>query len=469
MFLWHVLWVHLPFLNREREISRFERALKRPADALYCVYGRRRLGKSRLIRRVIEERPAVYYVGDEREAEVQRRSLAQEMERIVPSFAAVHYPGWLELFERFRRDAPKGTVVVLDELPSIVAGSPELPSVLQKLVDRAGSRGQKLVLCGSSQRMMQGLVLDATAPLYGRAEEIVKVEPLGLRPLKVAFGLRKAADVVERWAVWGGVPRYWELALDHEDQKAALRELVLDPQGVLHREPERLLRDEVSTLSLPASILAVIGQGCHRFSEIASRVGQPSTTLSRPLSRLVDLGFIEREIPFGAEERDSKRSLYKLSDSLLRFVYRFVEPARSRLAAGHDKEVLAHIERDFPIFVGEAWETLARRSAAALPIGGLTWEPASRYWGKARDGSAVELDVLARSVDTSRILVGEVKRAAAAGELPRLVADLKRRAALCPALAGKELTFALWILSLTGKPRDVGAIIVDPNDVIAAL
>ncbi len=119
-------------------------------------------------------------------------------------------------------------------------------------------------------------VLSAAAPLYGRAEEIVKVEPLGLGPLKTAFGLRKAADVVERWAVWGGVPRYWELALNYDDPMSALRELVLDPQGVLHREPEHLLLDEVSTISLSASILAMIGQGCHRFSEIAGRVGQPT-------------------------------------------------------------------------------------------------------------------------------------------------------------------------------------------------
>src|SRR5262245_58037990 len=145
----HVLLVRLPFLNREREISRFERALKRPGGALYCVYGRRRLGKSRLIREVIEERPSVYYMGDEREAEVQRAALAREIEQLLPSFAAVHYPGWLELFERFWRDAPRRAVLVLDELPSMVASSAELPSVLQKVLDRAESRGTKLILCGS--------------------------------------------------------------------------------------------------------------------------------------------------------------------------------------------------------------------------------------------------------------------------------------------------------------------------------
>jgi AAA+ ATPase superfamily predicted ATPase len=356
---------------------------------------------------IIEDRAAVYYMGDEREASVQRDALAREIERILPSFAAVQYPGWLELLERFWRDAPRGAVLVLDELPSIVQSSPELPSILQKIVDRRGSQGTKLIVCGSSQRMMQGLVLDASAPLYGRAEEILKVEPLGLHTLKEAFGLTKPTDIVDRWAVWGGVPRYWELALDYEDHATAVRELVLDPMGVLHREPDRLLLDEVATISLSSSILAMIGQGCHRFSEIAGRVGQPTTALSRPLLRLVELGFVQRELPYGAEERDSKRSIYRLGDPLLRFVFRFVEPARSLLAES--------------------------------------------------------------TQDPSRVLVGEAKRACTAGELPRLVADLRRRAALCPPLAGKNLTFAVWVLSLAGKPRDPGAILIDPKELIAAL
>jgi hypothetical protein len=76
---------------------------------------------------------------------------------------------------------------------------------------------------------------------------------------------------------------------------------------------------------------------------------------------------------------------------------------------------------------------------------------------------------VAPSVDGSRILVGEVKRACTAKELPRIASDLKRRAALCPVLAKKELTFAIWALSLSGKPRKAGAVVVDPEEVTAVL
>ena len=79
------------------------------------------------------------------------------------------------------------------------------------------------------------------------------------------------------------------------------------------------------------SLLALIGAGYHRLSEIGSRVGQPATNLSRPLSRLIDLGYVRRELPFGESTRSTKRSLYRLDDPFLLFWYRFVAPNRSRL------------------------------------------------------------------------------------------------------------------------------------------
>ena len=128
-------------------------------------------------------------------------------------------------------------------------------------------------------------------------------------------------------AVWGGVPRYWELAADHPSHAEAVRALLVDPLGILHREPERLLLDEMTDTTRAASILVLIGQGCHRISEIAGRLGHPATSLARPLGRLVELGFAAREVPFGASERDSKRSLYRIADPFLRTWFRFVEPA----------------------------------------------------------------------------------------------------------------------------------------------
>ena len=198
----------LPFLDRREEAARFRRLLDRTEGSLGVVYGRRRCGKSRLLREVLPPERAVYYVGDDREATLQRASLATEIGRLLPGFDRVTYPDWDTLLARWWHEARPGTVLALDELPSLVAVAQELPSLLQKYLDREGERRIHLLLSGSSQRMMQGLILDRSAPLFGRASEILKISPLPAGWIQEALNLHDPELAVESYAVWGGTPRY---------------------------------------------------------------------------------------------------------------------------------------------------------------------------------------------------------------------------------------------------------------------
>jgi len=158
----------------------------------------------------------------------------------------VRYPDWDSLLGRWYREAPTGWVLALDEFPNLVTASRDLPSILQKRLDASAPRSPHLILCGSSQRMMQGLVLDRNAPLYGRALEILRIAPLPAGWLKEAFATLDATQQVEAYALWGGIPRYWELARDFASWQEALQDLVLSPLGVLHDEPQSLLQDDLS-------------------------------------------------------------------------------------------------------------------------------------------------------------------------------------------------------------------------------
>ena len=434
----------LGFLDRERERERLENALSAPGGALVCLYGRRRLGKSKLLVEALRSREAVYYVGDDRAPPLQRAALAREMGRLVPGFEAVTYPDWEPLLERWWKEAPRGAALALDEFPSLVAASPEFPSLLQKFVDRGG---RHVALCGSSQRMMQGLVLDTSAALYGRAREILRLEPMSPYWLGRALRLGEPAEAVRHHGVWGGVPRYWELAAEHAGLWPAVERLALEPLGVLHREPDRLLLDEMSEIGRAGSVLALAGQGCHRLSEIAGRLGLPATSLARPLARLTELGFLERLAPFGDPERSGKRSIYRIADPFLRFWYRFVEPNRSRLGPGQVAAVRRSIQADWPVHLGGIWEDLARWSAARLEIGGHRWTRGSRWWGRTRDGQPVELDVLAEAEgEPGTVLAGEAKLRATERQIPGLLAAVERKAAACPVVADRRIVPALWIL-----------------------
>ncbi len=456
----------LPFLDRNEEAARFRRLLDRPEGSLGVVYGRRRCGKSRLLREILPPARSVYYVGDDREGSLQRASLATEIGRLLPGFERVTYPDWDALLARWWGEARTGTVLTLDEFPSLVAVAPELPSLLQKYLDRETDRGIHLLLSGSSQRMMQGLVLDRTAPLFGRASEILKISPLPAGWIEEALDLRSPERAIETYAVWGGTPRYWELAGDHPDLPSAIRSLVLSPLGVLFEEPSRLLLDDMRDTTQAASILSLIGQGCHRISEIAGRLGKPVTALSRPLQRLQDMDLVTREQPFEEAPRGGKRTLYKISDPFLRFWFRYVEVNRSRLGAGQVAAVEEEIGQRLGHHIGEIWEELARSSVPLLRLAGKTWGPAGRWWGPGLDRQPLEVDVVAHSADGGSVLVGEVKWAAPS-DPERLLAELEAKARRLPVATGREVVLALWLKA----PVDgsVGEWVVSPRQVLDVL
>ena len=442
----------LPFYNREQEAGRVRRLVERDEGSFGVLYGRRRCGKSRLLREVIPVEGAVFYVGDDRVDPLQRESLAREMASQVDGFAAVQYGSWEALLDRWWTDAAPGTVLVLDELPALVAQSPELPSLLQKAIDARSDRGLHLLVAGSSQRMMQGLVLDRTAPLYGRATEILKIGPLGAGWIRDALELDDPKDAVESYAAWGGVPRYWELAKDHPDLKTAIRNLVLDPLSILHEEPTRLLLDDLRDTTQAASILSLIGAGCHRVSEIAGRLQKPATSLNRPLSRLMEMGLVDREEPFGAPKRGNKKTLYKIADPFLRFWFSCVEPNRSRLEARQIDLVERDIATKWSHHVGSVWEDLARASVPHLDVGGGEWGAARRWWGAGLDHKPLEIDLVAESFDGERLLVGEVKWTESDSAEP-LLRELERKIERLPFAGGREVVSVIWLASAGEKLR----------------
>ena len=434
--------MRLPFLNRKNEKSRLERALESRQGTLCCLYGRRRCGKSRLLQEVLSRRKSVYYLADERAQQLQRPALARAIEGLLPGFAEVEYPDWESLLQRWWREAPRGSVLALDEFPYLAKASPELPSLLQKSVDQNRERGIHLLLCGSSQRMMQGLTLDASTPLYGRAQEVLRIGPLPAGWIGKALSISRPEEMLEAYAVWGGVPRYWELAADHPSTWDAVEQLVLDPLGVLYEEPRRLLLDDLRETAQATSILSLIGAGCHRLSEIAARLGKPATSLTRPLSRLQELGLIRRQLPFGASQRSSRKSLYRINDPFLAFWFRFVEPNRSRLEAGAVRQVKSSIQQRFREHLGVVWEDLVQQCLVHLELDGQQWMPAARWWGAGSDRKHLEVDVLAESADGKSLLMGEAKLALRPEELPRLQQQLQDKADRLPFRSRYSQVFA---------------------------
>lgn len=460
--------MRLPFLNRHNELSRLEQAISSTDGSFCCLYGRRRCGKSRLLRQVLPADGSVFYVADRREPGLQRTALAEAISSVLPGFSDATYPDWAGLLGRWWKDAPPGGVLALDEFPYLAENSPELPSLLQKLIDDHAGEPKHLIVCGSSQRMMQGLVLDESEPLYGRAREILNIRPLGVAWLPEAFGTESWSHATAIYAAWGGVPRYWELAAEFDTPWNAIESLVLDPLGVLHQEPGRLLIDDMRDTIQASSILSVVGQGCRRLSEIAGRLGKPATSLTRPVQRLLQLGLLKRNVPFGQNPRASKVTLYTIDDPFLAFWFRFVEPNRSRLGAGALSAVRHDVEQAFPHHEGAIWEQTVRAAIPRLNVHDTAWGIASRWWGAGTDHCPMEFDVMAESVDGRSLFVGEVKLHVSHADVPRLENELREKVQRLP-LAGNYATIVHQVFAARCDATRHKERILTADDVLPAL
>jgi AAA+ ATPase superfamily predicted ATPase len=452
----------MKFLDREEEMRRLLSLSAREDGGLAVLWGRRRVGKTRLMLEWVRRAKGIYTLADQSAGPVQRRYFADSLSSVLDGFAESEYPDWRTLLRAVARQAGhagwRGPLVI-DELPYLVAASPELPSVLQGFIDHEARTARLCVaLAGSSQHMMQGFQLDRSSPLFGRASEAFELRPLPAGYIGKALGMDRPTRCVEAWAAWGGIPRYWELAEPFRmDTDAAIDALVLDPNGPLHAEPDRLLVEELPPATALRPILDVVGGGAHRLSEIAGRIGVPATSLTRQLSRLQELGLLVREEPFGAADRGGKRSLYQIGDPFIRMWFRVVAPQRATLAVGGRAVRAAIWQRHRVRLVSEAWEDLCRASVPLLTRTMLgedaPWGPPRRFWL----GNGPEWAIVASSPDERTLLLGEVKWSEKPVSEPEV--DRIGRALLAKGLPdgtwarGKRIVHAVFVPELQGPPR----------------
>ncbi len=453
------------FVNRSKEIKRMNTALQQKNAVLIVIYGRRRCGKSTLLKKVIHEND-IFFAADLREKSLQIEAFAKSVERLVPGFAKLRYPDWDALFHNLKNTLNEKITICIDEFPYLVKNAPELPSLLQNIIDNKINDKYNLILCGSSQQMMQNITLNSSSPLYGRCNEMLNVKPMLLGWYNEYFGTN-AIETIEGYSVFGGVPRYWELQKNHHSLADSIKYNLLDPDGVLFKEPETLFYDEMRTSVLAFSILTLIGLGCNRLSEIAGRLEKPATQLNRPLKLLIDLGYIRRETPFNTSLKSTKKSLYKISDPFMNFYFSFVVPDKSRLEFGLIEQVWKEISSKLNQFVSEQWEELCRNAVPSLEIKGKTFNPAQRWWGKGIDRKPMEIDVVAESTDKSALLIGEAKWMNNLS-VRKTVDELKAKTENVPFMQNRKPIYVLFLKQIPVKIPDE-IIIITPSDIIAVL
>lgn len=397
-----------PFRNRQIELDSLERSFVSDGAALYVLYGRRRLGKTTLLRRFAAGKPGVYHMAD-RSTEVDaiaRLAMSMAHAWSEPAFAAPQYHSFDDLFTAYDRLRPPGkSFLILDEYQYLCEVQPALSSVLQRHWDELWSRSQvMLVLCGSVMSMMYRETLARSSPLYGRRTAQWLLTPMRFRDVAAFFPGRLPRETIRMWALAGGVPRYAEIVAAHRDFSSALRAAVLAKDGPMYAEARLLLHDEVSTPNVYASVLSAIASGANRISEIAGRLALPANQLTRYLAALVDMGLVRREVPVTEPSAEkSKRGVYRIADVYLRLWFGCIAPYVSLLEFGEVARVEKLMRERLARHFGEAFEECCRQHVEER-LGSIGAIRVGRYWDRQR-----ELDVVAVDESGKAVLAGECK------------------------------------------------------------
>jgi AAA+ ATPase superfamily predicted ATPase len=396
--------MNLEFTNRAAELKEFEGAAK--AGGLLVVFGRRRVGKTRLLAHWLEPRGGLYSQAIEGAKEIQLDQVFQDVKgqletNLVPK-------SWAEFFELVSLQR-KPLILCLDEFPYLVASDPSLPSVIQRWLDHGRPKQCLLILAGSSTRMMNDLFLNRAAPLYNRARKLLHVKPMNYGAFCQACQVNPAdLESFDRFAMTGGIPKYWEFADPAQSAVELAEELFFGFAPYLEQEPTRILRDEGIAGLNALSLLETIGRGAEKPSEMAARMATRQTNLSRLLQQLLDASVLEREFPFGESARSTKKILYRIHDPTLRFWFRVYSPHRTRWHR-YDPAEKARLLHEHAATVFEDYCRSRHPDAA-------------RYW----EGN-LEFDFV-RLEKPSRVIVTEVKwRLLSAAEKTQIKESLREK------------------------------------------
>lgn len=421
------------FIGREQELQFFEEKYHASHGQLVVLYGRRRVGKTEVLRNFAEGKPHVFYSCRELS---DSKQLAAFSERILKagSPAAKYlsvFQDWEAAFKGVLELPADGNkkLLIIDEFPYMCKGNQSIPSILQILWDETfKNENLMIVLCGSAMSFIEKKILSEINPLYGRTTGVYKMNELPFDDAVKFFPNYSDEDKMLAYAVLGGIPHY----LRQFDPGIPLRENiiknVLTKGSVLYSEVEFLIRQELREPALYNTLIEAIALGNTQLNDIYTKTQIDKSKISVYLKNLIELRILKREfsvLSSSKEQATSTRGLYRITDNFFRFWFRFVFPNLSDLETGDAEGVFTYtVLPEINKFVSPVFETVCRefirgknhKDELSFRVAKL-----GRWWGKLNktvftdNGKSKlisldsEIDVVAVDAKSKNYILGECK------------------------------------------------------------
>ena len=399
------------FVDREKELEYLNSEYNKNESSLVVLYGRRRIGKTSLIKEFGKNKNMIYFLATE---ETEKQNLKQ-LSMLVSEyfkFDSMNFTNWDSIF-RFvvNSESKKKIVFVIDEFQYLGKGNSAFPSVFQRIWDNIlKDENIMVILCGSLINMMEAQALNYTSPLYGRRTGQIKLKQIPFKNYNEFFSNKMTCkELIEKYSVTGGVPKYIESFNEKNNIYKEIQNNILNNQSYLYEEPYFLLQNEVTEVGSYFSIIKTIAAGNKKLGNIATNLGVSPTNLSKYLQTLINLDILEREVPITENNLEkSKKGRYNIKDNYLAFWFNFIYPNKVFLEMEKYDFVMQKIKNNFiDNHVAFVYENVCREKMWDLNIKGMfgfTFDKLGRWWN-----SNEEIDIVGFDSNGNDIVFGECK------------------------------------------------------------
>lgn len=402
------------FIGRKNELQFLSNEYQKSESSLVIIYGRRRIGKTSLIKEFGKNKDMIYFLATE-ESEIQNMNalknlIAENKNNTLLENISVN--NWEILFKTLvEGDLKTKKVIVIDEFQYLGKTNSAFPSVFQKIWDEIlKNKNVMVILCGSLINMMETQVLNYNSPLYGRRTGQIKLKQIPFENYKDFFSNKiSQKELIEKYAVTGGVPKYIESFKNDKNIFDEIKSNIIDKQSYLYEEPSFLLQNEVIEVGSYFSIIKSIATGNRKLGNIASNLSVAPTNLSKYLQTLINLEILEREVPVTeANPEKSKKGQYKIKDNFIAFWFQFIYPNKSFIEIGKEDVVLNKIKNNFiDNNVSFVYEDICRENLWKLNAEGkfgVTFDKIGKWWNRN-----TEIDIVGIDTNGNDIIFGECK------------------------------------------------------------
>ena len=375
------------FAGRQNELKRLDGIYNSGKFECVIIHGRLRVGKTALIREFLKNKRAIYFAAQETSDSENLDALvhcieAFQQEKNSGNREIKNY--YEEAFESIHKLArSERLLLVIDDYQFLTASTHGISDLLCRHISRKFIDSKlMLVICGSSETVMESETLGYESPFHGRRTAQMKLHPLTFFETKRYYNRFSPYDIAVVYGVTGGIPRYIEYMDPGQPIEENIKRAFFDTSSPLFDEPAYLLRREVRDPAYYNAVLKAIATGCSKNSEISAAVGLETSACTAYLKNLMAMGVVGKYTPIA--EKAGKKTVYEIDDSMFRFWYRFVPINMSNIRIGMVERFWRSVAQQIPSFMGTVFEDICRQWVDQRNITGqlpVKFDEVGRWWG----------------------------------------------------------------------------------------